>query len=161
MKQYYPDFEDLNIKPSVERLQYLVDTIPAKLRQITEPEFSFKPGSDKWSKKEIIGHLIDSAANNHQRFIRIQYEDKPVIYYDQNQWNKLTNCNSMESGSVIDFWTQYNRFLLHIIKQIPKEKLSRTGLVDAGEECTLAFYINDYVKHMEHHFIQLFGNLKI
>lgn len=68
---------------SVQRLQYLIDIIPEKLAGINEREFGLKPAVTKWSKKEMLGHLIDSATNNHQRFIRVQYENAPVIVYDQ------------------------------------------------------------------------------
>ena len=151
MKQYYPDLNDLNISAAVEQLNYLANTFPAELMEIPESEFTRIPAPGKWSKKQIIGHLIDSAANNHHRFIRIQYEDKPVISYDQDAWNTLSHYESMDSGQLIDLWAAYNKHLAHIASHIPRENLSRTGLLKSGEELTLAFYINDYVKHMEHH----------
>lgn len=73
------------IETSIARLQILCDTIPDLLLNIDEIIFSEKPSNNKWSKKEIIGHLIDSAANNHQRFVRAQFEDLPSIAYDQNK----------------------------------------------------------------------------
>ena len=70
------------------QLTNLCDTIPAKLKLITEEEFGSKPFATKWSKKELLGHLIDSAANNHQRFVRAQFE-VPVVYYNQDLWVNL------------------------------------------------------------------------
>lgn len=65
------------IKETILRLQFLIDTIPSLLTEIDEVQFSNKPNFEKWSKKEIIGHLIDSATNNHQRFVRCQFENVP------------------------------------------------------------------------------------
>lgn len=70
-----------SIQPFLKRLEYLCATVPGIISTIAETEFCFKPLPEKWSKKQILGHLIDSAANNHQRFIRIQYEQEPVIFY--------------------------------------------------------------------------------
>jgi hypothetical protein len=149
--KYYPNPDDLNITKSVDRLQYLVDNIPALLKQIPASEFNHSPVPGKWSYKQVIGHLVDSAANNHHRFIRIQYEDKPVISYDQDQWNSLSGYQDIDAKQLIDFWEMYNRLLLHIIRHIIPANLSRTGILKSGEESSLAFYINDYVSHMEYH----------
>ncbi len=108
------------IEKSIQRLQYLCTTLPALLSKIEENDFSHKPSSNKWSKKEILGHLIDSATNNHQRFIRVQFEYVPTISYDQNNWNSHTHYNQIDSKQLISFWTAYNRQLIEIIKLIPK-----------------------------------------
>lgn len=72
------------IQKSIERLAFLCETIPQLLFEIDDLTFSEELTSEKWSKKEILGHLIDSATNNHQRFVRCQFEDIPTITYDQN-----------------------------------------------------------------------------
>ena len=151
MNLYYKDIANKNIAGSIDRLQNLVNTIPVLLRQIPDNEFSYKLTPEVWSKKEIMGHLIDSATNNHQRFIRIQYENNPVIGYGQNEWNALSGYNQMGSNHVIDFWSLYNQHLINILRQIPNESLGKTGLLTDGKEMPLAWYINDYVAHLEHH----------
>jgi hypothetical protein len=78
------------INNSITRLAHLCEIIPPLLFAIGEPAFSSKPAPGKWSKKQIIGHLIDSATNNHQRFVRAQFETRPRIYYDQNKWNEYS-----------------------------------------------------------------------
>lgn len=143
------------ITNSLNRLQYLCNTIPPILELIPESEFIFKSTPVTWSKKEILGHLIDSATNNHQRFIRIQYENNPVIFYDQNQWNKLSNYNRINSSHLIQLWTLYNQHLIEITKVIPEKNLNKTGIGRDGLALTLEFYINDYVLHLEHHLKQL------
>ena len=133
----------MEISWSVERLQYLCSIIPGPLKQISEEEFVFKPVPIQWSKKEILGHLIDSATNNHQRFIRIQYEYEPVIFYDQNEWNALSNYNHLNTSHLINLWQIYNQHLVEIIKIIPVENLDRNGVGKDGQKLTLHFYIND------------------
>lgn len=91
-------------KESIQRLQYLCDTIPPLLLKIPEGDFTNKPQAGKWSKKEILGHLIDSATNNHQRFIRAQFENVPVISYDQNNWNACSRYNQVDSKQLVSFW---------------------------------------------------------
>ena len=141
--------------PSLQRLQYLCEMIPTLLAGIPEEDFSFKPKPEKWSKKEILGHLIDSATNNHQRFIRAQYEEVPTIFYDQNKWNELSHYNEKNSEQLVRFWTVYNQHLLHIIQNIPEESLSRQCNSGDGTPMTLEWLIDDYVKHLEHHLHQI------
>ena len=138
---------------TIERLTYLCNTIPALLKAIPGEEFSHRPAPDKWSKKEIIGHLIDSATNNHQRFVRVQFEDTPFIVYDQNKWNESSHYHDMDSSHIIDFWENYNRHLLELIKRIPANKLSRECRTEALH--TLQWLIEDYVAHIEHHLHQI------
>jgi len=145
----------MNVTDSLKRLTYLCELIPPLLDAIPELEFSFKPSSTKWSKKEILGHLIDSATNNHQRFIRIQYESKPIIFYDQNQWNALSNYDTLSTKHLIQFWTIYNQHLVQLIKATPVKNLNRIGLSREGQPFPLSFYIVDYVLHLEHHLTQL------
>ncbi|MGQ0827780.1 MAG: hypothetical protein ACT4ON_05245 [Bacteroidota bacterium] len=81
----------------LNRLQHLCDTIPGLLSKIPENDFTNKPRPGKWSKKEILGHLIDSATNNHQRFVRAQFENIPQISYDQNNWNACSRYNQINN----------------------------------------------------------------
>ena len=78
------------------------------LTQISEEKMSEKPAPNKWSKKEIIGHLIDSATNNHHRFVRGQFEAIPEIRHNQNGWNKYSFYQQIDSKQIILFWTIYN-----------------------------------------------------
>jgi hypothetical protein len=140
---------------TIERLTYLCNTIPALLYTMPEEEFSNIPVSGKWSKKEIVGHLIDSASNNHQRFIRAQFEEAPFIIYDQNKWNESSHYKEMDSHHVISFWKDYNLHLLEIIKRIPADNLSRECKTNEPQNVTLQWLIEDYVVHMEHHLRQI------
>lgn len=137
-----------------KRLTYLCDTIPPLLTAIDEELFSTKTSPGKWSKKEIMGHLIDSATNNHQRFVRTQFENKPAIVYDQNKWNAFNFYQQISGQQIISFWTIYNRQLIELIRHIPKANLQLECRV--GEKLlTLDFLITDYVEHLEHHLKQV------
>lgn len=142
------------IKKSLARLDYLINTVPALLSEIDDEKMSLKLGPEKWSQKEILGHLIDSATNNHQRFVRGQFEIEPEIVYNQNEWNKFNFYQEIESSQIISFWTVYNKHMLEVIKRIPAENLDKK--IKIGEELvSLEFLIIDYVKHIEHHLVQL------
>jgi len=148
----------------IQKLEDLCSSIPPLLSAIPEQEFSFKPIADKWSKKEILGHLIDSATNNHQRFVRVQFEDVPVIRYDQNKWNSFSNYQHINSKHLIDFWEIYNKHLLEIIKRIPNENLKKECNTGEDKNVTLQWLIEDYVVHLEYHLKQLVDyadNLKL
>jgi hypothetical protein len=142
------------VEQALSRLNFIIDNLPSILTQISEENMSEKSSSNKWSKKEIIGHLIDSATNNHQRFVRGQFENNPEIRYDQNKWNQYNFYQQIDSKQIILFWTFYNKQLIEIIERIPTENLKRQVNVD-GALLTLEFLIFDYVEHLEHHLKQV------
>lgn len=141
------------------RLHYLCDTMPALMSEISEDDFSSRPLPDKWSKKEILGHLIDSASNNHHRLVRTQFESNPIISYNQDQWNKFSRYSLLNSRDLIAFWTSYNRHLCGLIANMPEEALLKTCNTGNETSHTLAFIFDDYVSHLEHHLQQIIGTL--
>jgi hypothetical protein len=142
------------IDHTINRLSFITNTLPVILNEISEEEMSKKLLPNQWSKKEVIGHLIDSATNNHHRFIRGQFETLPEINYDQNKWNEYSFYQLIQSKQLILFWTFYNKQLIEIIKRIPAENLKRE--IKIGEKVlTLEFLIHDYVEHLEHHLKQI------
>jgi hypothetical protein len=143
------------IQKPLERLAYLCHTLPDLLTALDETLFSKKPSSEKWSKKEILGHLIDSATNNHQRFVRSQFEAVPTIVYDQNQWNTYNYYPHISKKQLIAFWTVYNQQLLELLQHMPNENLLKTCKTSDGNTHTVAFLFADYVEHMEHHLKQI------
>ena len=143
------------IETSINRLKFLCETIPKLLTEIDAKEFSNRTKHDKWSKKEIIGHLIDSATNNHHRFVRAQFEINPTITYNQNNWNTYNHYDKIENAQLISFWSIYNKQITELILNIPREKLKNT--IDVGSEVnlTIEFLFIDYVNHLEHHLRQV------
>ncbi len=142
------------IEKALNRLEYIINLTPKMLTEISAENMSTKPSPTKWSKKEIIGHLIDSATNNHHRFVRGQFENIPEISYDQNNWNEFSFYNQIESKQIISFWTIYNKQIIEIIKRIPKENLEKQIKI-GNNILTLEFLIIDYVEHLEHHLKQI------
>ena len=127
-----------NVALCLQSLTHILDTIPSRLKEFSPAEFSLPQGEGKWSKKQIIGHLIDSATNNHQRFVRGQFEDKPAIGYDQEKWNDFSYYDQMDGHQVISFWEDYNRFLIALITRIPASLLTRECTMSDGSTCTIA-----------------------
>ena len=146
------------VETCLTQLILILDTVPAKLRAFSEEEFSKIPAAGKWSKKQIIGHLIDSATNNHHRFVRGQFDDKPKILYDQELWNQHSYYQDMSQEHIISFWEKYNRHIAELIKQLPPGMYARECMMSDGNGYTIAWVFEDYVRHLEHHLRQVFGN---
>lgn len=142
------------INSIAQSLQGLIDEIPSKIRQFSIEEINRKPKPEKWSKKEILGHLCDSAFNNLQRLICVQYEEKPHVNYDQDEWVKIQNYQDRNINEVIELWIVLHRQLVHVINSFSEDKLE--SIIDVGEEVTARFIITDYLKHQNHHFRQIF-----
>lgn len=127
-----------------------------ELIQIKEKE-SVKPISDdKWSKKEIIGHLIDSASNNHQRFIRAQLITNLIFpSYEQEKWVKLQNYQGERWLDLVELWKNYNLHLLHVVSIIPEDVMKRTCKIEDKEPVSLLILFEDYINHLRHHLAQI------
>ena len=140
----------------------------ARLRDIPETQSRHKSSPDEWSAIEVMGHLIDSAANNHQRFVRAQFTGDLVFPgYEQNEWVNSQNYRDESWSEVIQLWSSYNLHLLHVASVIPENILTRPrashtldqiafNLVDKNEPATLEYLIRDYVDHLRHHLSQIF-----
>jgi len=144
------------IQSVIEKLQKLIDEVPVKILQLSMEEINYKPSPKKWSKKEILGHLCDSCFNNLQRLIRVQYEDRPFIIYNQDEWVKNQNYQERDFNEVLDLWVSLHRQIIHAINNFPEKHLE--SIIDVGEEVTARFIITDYLDHQNHHFRQIFGS---
>ena len=141
---------------TTERLKTFVETVPAKLRGIGEEVFTRQPSPEKWSKKQEFGHLIDSAMNNLQRFVRMQYEDVPTVTYNPDEWNTINNYQELPSEHIIILWQSVNRQIIHIFGHADENCLKLLCNTDSAEPKTFAFLMDDYVVHMEHHLTHIF-----
>ena len=108
------------------------------------------PGS--WSKKEILGHLIDSASNNHQRFVRgAQNAAMNFPVYKQDLWVEVQHYNEMDWSSLIELFYQYNYHISRVIDFLPRESLNNPCNIGKEKPVTLKFLIEDYLRHLNHH----------
>jgi hypothetical protein len=135
------------------RLLQTVDQALKAFSSITEQEWTFRPGPNKWSKKEILGHLIDSAANNQLRFVRAQLAEQEYVSfaYEQNFFVSGQNYQEYDTKQVIQLWNSYNSFLAHVIRNVDPEKLNIICRIGNYDPVPLSFIITDYVDHLKHH----------
>ena len=111
-----------------------------------------KPSEERWSISEVIGHLVDSACNNHQRFVRAQgVEELTFPRYEQNEWVVAANYVQSNWPSLVTLWRSYNQILAHVIRNIPQDALQTPCTITPYETCTLAVLVDDYLTHLHHH----------
>ncbi len=138
------------------RLNHIVDTLEPLLAACTEQESGEPALAGGWSRKQLIAHLIDSASNNHQRFVRASLADSlDFPAYDQ-EGNIAVQAPGDASWQVLcQLWSSYNRYLAHVIGKLSPSKLGVVCLIGTNPPVTLGFLVEDYIKHMEHHLAQI------
>lgn len=110
-----------------------------------------KLAADKWTLNEMIGHLIDSASNNHQRIVRLQLSPSLEFPgYDAEPWQEASRTAEYETAPLIDLWYNYNLFLIHLMRNVREDCLDRTWN-RGGEALSLGAIIADYFSHLELH----------
>ena len=141
-----------DLKDIARQIRSLISTVEPQLFHMNHDEMGFKPDPHEWSKKEILGHLIDSAANNHQRFVRaVNRAGDRFPTYDQNEWVRIQRYNEMSWSLLITLWSAYNSHLSHIIESIPEHAESSPCNIGKEESATLGFVVKDYLRHLRHH----------
>ena len=133
------------------QLEMLIDKYLSMLHSVSEDDFTAKPLPTKWSKKELIGHLIDSAENNNRRFIVAQYEENPTIKYDQDKWVALNNYQQWNTKDLVQLWYLLNKQIISVLKNIPGEVSQRI----CNTSYTIEWLAQDYIKHLKHHMHQV------
>jgi nitroreductase len=134
------------------QLRSLIVRLPGRLAAISREAAAAKPGPDRWSANEELGHLIDSAANNHQRIVHAQLEDNLSLpEYDGERWVELHGYQNREWTELIAYWRTGNAQLLAAAEAAPQSAWSHTLAVGGSEPVTLGFVLDDYVTHMSHH----------
>jgi hypothetical protein len=126
-----------------------------RFENFSREEWNSRSAPGKWSKKEILGHLIDSAHVNTDRLIRAQVEEVPSIVYAQDEWVAASGYANIDSAVLIAWWRMLNERLLSTARHCPAENYSRKCRWHDGEVITLAFLLEDYHRHMLHHLAQL------
>ena len=142
-----------NVSDELARIVNFAEPI---LRQVSD-EYRGKPVlPGGWSRKQVLGHLIDSASNNHQRFVRAALADSlDFPAYDTPGCVRVEAVDSAGWGMLVDLWASYNRYLAHVIRRLPAAKLEVPCRIGSGKPVTLAYLVEDYVRHLVHHLDQI------
>src|SRR5271154_2252134 len=144
------------MKELSEKLTKVVESAEGKLRKVSEAD-SAKPAlKGGWSRKQVIGHLIDSASSNHQRFVRAALQPSLEFPgYDQEGNIRVQAVEQADWFLLLPLWAAYNRYLAHVIAHLPDSKLDTPCRIGSGEPVTLRFLATDYLTHLVHHLGQI------
>ena len=146
------------MQSTLDDFKSTLDHALVQLRTITESNSQKVVSPEKWSKKQVLGHLIDSAANNHQRFIRAQLGQELVFPgYEQEAWVAVQHYQDESWDALVALWQYYNQHLLHVMECVPGDQLSRRCVIGDNDPVTLEFLMKDYVVHLKHHLEQILG----
>ena len=135
-----------------QRLQAAITKEERGLRDIPEASAAAKSKPAAWSRKQELGHLIDSAINNRVRFINAALQGSYAgLSYDGNGWVEMGGYQTAPWGSLIDLWKASNLALAAVVERVPNERLSAECRIGDAHPVTLEFLIDDYILHMQHH----------
>jgi hypothetical protein len=144
------------MKELSEKLLSVIETAEPKLRAISASESAKPLLSGGWSRKQVIAHLIDSASNNHQRFVRaVQQTSLDFPGYDQDGNMRVQVPQEADWPLLVSLWASYNRYLAHVIARLPESKLDTPCRIGSGKPVTLDFLARDYLTHLVHHLGQI------
>src|SRR5687768_10743014 len=144
-----------------------IDDVGRELRAVDPEAAARRPVTGGWSPKEIVGHLIDSAANNHQSFVRAQWQDDLVFTgYEQDRGVEAQDYQSAAWAHLLTLWEEYNRHLARVMehpraavlfREHARHKLHEIAWrsVPATATATLDYFMSDYVGHLHHHVAQI------
>jgi hypothetical protein len=140
------------------RLEAILKKAPRKLVDIDDATAAHKPEGGGWSKKETLGHLIDSAANNQQRFVRAQFVERlEIASYEQEWWVRCQAYATESWPDLVNLWLLLNRHLLHVVQAMPEDVLAHEVAIGGNPAVPLKAVIEGYLDHMEHHLGQILG----
>jgi hypothetical protein len=148
------------MKELSEKLVQTVHSAEVILRQVSEAESNTPVLKGGWSRKQVIGHLIDSASNNHQRFVRASLQGSLEFPgYDQDGCVRVQAVQSAPWPLLVTLWINYNRYLAHVIAHLPAPQLEAPCQIGEDEPVTLRFLAEDYLTHLLHHLGQIGATL--
>ena len=138
------------MKKPADDLREILQNATLLLEKISDIDASGAAAQDKWSKKQILGHLVDSASNNQQKFIRAMAEERTeFVGYAQNHWVDSQKYNLVNWSELVTLWRSFNLHIAHIIENVDPDLLSNTISIDGSEPFTLKFIMTDYNEHLK------------
>lgn len=146
--------------PFIKKMQKHLKAVPVLLMAMEEEVLSLRPNPEKWSKKEILGHLADSALYNLERFTKIRFCEPPfvIVPYPQAKLVAANNYQSQEIGSILRLWLTLNQQILSIWESYTTLELNiSVEDSNSGNKGNLLWWIQDYYEHLEHHLFQILG----
>lgn len=144
------------MKNLLNELDRLIQSVPKIMLSLNNTDFKSSPS--KWSKKEILGHLCDSASMNHKRFIErlISKDEIPLELYLQNDWVGLNDYQkSYELTDVIALWVSLNKRIYNVLNNLSDDKWNLQFTTSTNEKVTLEWLFTDYIDHLKHHLNQI------
>jgi hypothetical protein len=149
-------YHDVRMEHVSAELARVVEAAEIILRQVSEEESGRPVLSGGWSRKQVLGHLIDSASNNHQRFVRAALADALEFpAYDTPGCVRIQAVENAAWPMLVEFWASYNRYLAHVIRHLPAAKLEVECRIGSNAPISLGYLAKDYVVHLVHHLDQI------
>ncbi|HTR28796.1 MAG TPA: DinB family protein [Puia sp.] len=142
------------MQPTILNLEKIIHVYARRLAAVPEAVYAARLQPGKWSKKDILGHLVDSAQNNTRRFIVAQYEDNPTIGYAQDAWVTCSNYQEYPIEDLVTLWILLNRHVVIILRQMSPAAAQRMCSM-GGQPQSLEWVAADYVNHLLHHLHQI------
>jgi DinB superfamily len=144
------------MKELSEKLARVVQSAEAILRKVPDAESTTPVLKGGWSRKQVIGHLIDSASNNHQRFVRASLQGSLEFPgYEQDGCVRVQDVQDAPWPLLLALWKNYNLYLAHVIAHLPPSQLKAQCRIGDHEPVTLQFIAEDYLRHLLHHLGQI------
>ena len=146
----------MTVAETATELRRLTSSFSRELLAVEPQTAARRPGPNTWSAKEVLGHLIDSAANNHQRFVRAQQTDALMLPgYEQNHWVASQGYQDADWVHLVTLWTHLNLHLADVISRIPPDKYPVRCVIGDSQPLTLEVLVVDYLRHLNHHVAQI------
>jgi len=139
----------------IENLEKILKDYSGRLNAVKEEAWARKPRPEKWSKRETLGHLVDSAQNNIRRFVVAQYEQEPTIVYNQDQWVAIANYQDYPTQDLLPLWALLNRHIVRVLANTSEEAGGRKADTCGPEHYTIEWLAADYCHHLLHHLHQI------
>ena len=151
----------------IDELRVAIAASYPALEEMSEAQSKLEPAPGKWSPREIIGHLVDSASNNHQRFVRARFQESLVfLTYDQDDWVRVQGYRDAPWHELLSLWKNFNLHIARVMELTPVEERIRPRAehnldalawkpIPRTQPATLDYFMADYVAHLKHHLAQI------